>query len=120
LERRCAPVTYQGRTRRGLQPLGHDDQALFQAVLHGEFAVRGFRNSELARHLFGPRPRDADERRRQSARVSRLISLLRAHGLIAKYPRSRRYRVTTLGQRFMGAAIQLRRQLFPAKLNAAA
>jgi hypothetical protein len=120
LERRCAPVTYQGRTRRGLQPLSRDDQALFQAVLRGEFAVRGFRNCELARHLFGPRPKEADERRRESARVSRLIGLLRAHGLVAKYPRSRRYRVTTLGQRFMGAAIQLRRKLFPAKLTAAA
>jgi hypothetical protein len=120
LERRCAPVAHQGRIRRGLQPLGRDDQALFQAVLRGEFAVRGFRNQELARHLFGSRPTDPKERRRESARVSRLISLLRAHGLIAKFPRSRRYRVTLLGQRFMSTAIHVRRKLFPAKLTAAA
>jgi hypothetical protein len=120
LDRRCAPVAYQGRKRRGLQPLGRDDQALFQAVLRGEFAVRGFRNKELARYLFGSRPTDPDERRRQSARVSRLISLLRAHGLIAKFPRSRRYRVTALGQRFMSTAIQVRHRLFPAKLATAA
>jgi hypothetical protein len=120
LERRCAPVAYQGRNRRALQPLGRDDQALFQAVLRGEYAVRGFRNQELACHLFGPRPTEERERRRQCGRVSRLISLLRAHGLVAKFPRSRRYRVTALGQRFMSAAIHVRQRLFPAKLKAAA
>jgi hypothetical protein len=120
LERCCAPVAYQGRNRRGLQPLGRDDQALFEAALRGEHAVRGFRNRELARHLFGPQPADAAERRRQCGRVSRLMSLLRAHGLIAKFPRSRRYRVTALGQRFMSTAIELRRKLFPKKLTPAA
>jgi hypothetical protein len=119
LERRCAPVAYQGRNRRALQPLGRDDQALFQAALRGEYAVRGFRNQELARHLFGPRPTDAGERRRQCGRVSRLLSLLRAHGLVAKFPRSRRYRVTALGQRFMSTAIHVRQELFPTKLTAA-
>jgi hypothetical protein len=58
LDRRCAPVMYQGRKRRALQPLGRDDQALFTATLRGEHAVRGFRNGELAERLFGPRPRD--------------------------------------------------------------
>jgi hypothetical protein len=117
LERRCAPVYYQGRMRRALQPLGRDDQALFQAALQGEHAVRGFRNGELAQLLFGPKPDDAGERRRQCGRVSRRISLLRAHGLVAKFPRSRRYRVTERGQRFMSTAIQLRTELFPKKLS---
>jgi hypothetical protein len=120
LERRCAPVVYQGRSRRGLQPLGRDDQALFEAALRGEYALRGFRNHELAQHLFGPAPTEAVERRRRCGRVSRLISLLRAHGLIAKVPRSRRYRVTALGQRFMSTALDVRRELFPAKLAPAA
>ena len=88
LDRRCAPVTFQGRTRRALQPLGRDDQALFQAVLRGEHAVRGFRNGELAERLFGPSPDDDRERRRRCGQVSRRISLLRSHGLVAKYPRS--------------------------------
>lgn len=114
---RCAPVYYQGRMRRALQPLGRDDQALFVAALHGEHAIRGFRNGELAQLLFGPRPDDAGERRRQCGRVSRRISLLRAHGLVAKYPRSRRYRVTERGQRFMSTAIRLRTELFPKELN---
>jgi len=117
LERRCAPVYYQGRMRRALQPLAADDQALFQVTLRGEHALRGFRNGELAQQLFGPRPDDPGERRRQCGRVSRRISLLRAHGLVAKYPRSRRYRVTQRGQRFMSTAIRLRTELFPKELS---
>jgi hypothetical protein len=117
LERRCAPVQYHGRRCRALQPLGSDDQALFQAALQGEHAIRGFRNGELAQLLFGPRPDNPGERRRQCGRVSRRISLLRAHGLIAKFPRSRRYRVTERGQRFMSTAIYLRTELFPKQLS---
>ena len=112
LDSRCAPVSFQGRKRRGLQPLSRDDQALFQAVLRGEHAVRGFRNGEVAERLYGSRPKDEVERRRRSGRVSRRISLLRAHGLVAKYPRSRRYRVTRAGQRFMSTAIDVRTKLF--------
>ena len=117
LDCRCAPVFYQGRRRRALQPLGRDDQALFAAALRGEQAVRGFRNGELAQQLFGARPDDPVERRRQCGRVSRRISLLRAHGLVAKFPRSRRYRVTQNGQRFMSTAMHLRAKLFPSELS---
>jgi hypothetical protein len=117
LDQRCAPVCYQGRKRRALQPLGRADQALFQAALRGEYAVRGFRNGELAAHLYGTPPQDPVERRRQCGRVSRQISLLRAHGLVAKYPRSRRYRVTARGQRFMSTAIHTRNTLFARELT---
>lgn len=119
LDKQCATVPYQGRNRRALQPLGRADQALFLAALRGEFAVRGFRNRELAEHLFGPIPVDACARRRLCGRVSRLIGLLRAHGLVAKVPRARRYRVTARGQRFMSTAVHLREKLFPEKLAVA-
>jgi hypothetical protein len=117
LDQRCAPVRYEGRMRRPLQPLGRDDQALFQAVLKGEYALRGFRNGELAAHLYGEQPQDPGERRRQCGRVSRRISLLRAHGLVAKYPRARRYRVTARGHRFMSTAIHARQTLFAKELT---
>ncbi len=120
LERRCAPVSYQGRRCRALEILGRDDQALFQAALRGEHAVRGFRNGELAACLFGPKPQDLVERRRQCGRVSRRIRLLRAHGLVAKFPRSRRYRVTESGQRFMSTAIHVRSRYFARQMQPSA
>ena len=117
LDQLCGSVAYQGRKRRAVQPLSRDDQALFGAVLRGEYAVRGFKNGELARVLYGEPPKSALERRRRCARVGRQISLLRAHALVAKIPRSRRYRVTELGQRFMSTAIALRQKLFPQQLS---
>lgn len=120
LERQCSRVTYRGRPRRGLQPLNRADQTLFAAVLRGEFAVRGFRNRELAAHLFAAPPHDPTERRRRCGQVCRQIALLRAHGLVAKVPRSRRYRVTALGHRFMSTALHLRAKLFPEQLTHAA
>lgn len=116
LETKCAPVFFQGRNRRALQPLGSDDQALFEAALRGEHAVRGFRNGELAERLYGPKAKDPKEQRRRCGRVSRRIALLRAHGLVRKVPRSRRYQVTNRGQRFMSTAIQIRARFFPRAL----
>jgi hypothetical protein len=120
LDRCCAPVAWQGRNCRALQPLSRDDQALFQATLKGEYVLRGFRNGELAEPLFGPKPQDLVERRRRCGRVGRRIRLLRAHGLVCKVPRSRRYRVTARGQRFMSTAIHLRSKFFPTELTATA
>jgi DNA-binding IclR family transcriptional regulator len=46
------------------------------------------------------------ERRRQSAYVSRLFKRLHVHGLIAKIPRSRRWRISQKGLRVIGAAVE--------------
>src|SRR5262245_16082464 len=46
--------------------------------------------------------------------VSRLLHRLRMYGLIAKIPRSRRWRVTAFGHRAMGASVRPRQFHFPA------
>ena len=62
--------------------------------------------------------KDTCERKRQSAKTSRLLQLLRAHGLIAKVPHSRRYRLTLKGVKFMSAIIFLREKTMPKLLIA--
>ena len=55
-----------------------------EAVSRGEFQIAGFYgNSDIRVRLFGETT-DAAEQRRQSAKVTRLLQLLRAHGLIAQ------------------------------------
>ena len=103
----CEPVTKNGRRRRGLNPLRQDDVALFAAVLRGEHLIHGFRNRDLAVHLNLRPSAIPRERKRQSARITRLIQLLHAHHLIAKIPRTRRYRLTLKGATMMGAAVYL-------------
>lgn len=95
------PVRWKGYRFRGLHPWAFDDIRLFQTLCRGEFSIHGFRNRDLLPHLFLAPARDADEIRRRSARISRLIRLLRAHGLIQKLPSSYRYRLTPRGREIL-------------------
>jgi hypothetical protein len=113
----CQPVRWQGRRRRALNPLGREDAALFASVMRGEHALDGFRNSDVAACLFPGVPKDAAARRRRSAAVTRRIHLLRAHGLVAKIPRSRRYRPTRQGHYFMAAAFHLKELSMPETMH---
>jgi hypothetical protein len=117
LDRVCNRASFAGRKRRALNPLSRTDQQLFLAVLRGEHALRGFRSRDLAQYLNQPPTRDPNQRRRQSGQRCRLLQLLRAHGLIARLPHTRRYRVTARGFAFMSAAVHLRHKAFPAHLN---
>ena len=120
LDQVCRPARWQKRRRRALQPLSPHDQALFLAVLRGEHHLHGMRNRDLAKQLYGDVPRDPVKRRRQGARVTRMIQLLRAHGILAKVPRSRRYRITPHGERLLSSAIYVRYKHLPKELSDAA
>jgi hypothetical protein len=102
------PVTRDQRPYRALRPVSRQEAALFAAVLGGQFLLKGFTNRDLRERLGMCRSVDAQERRRQSGRITRLLRLLRAHGLIRKVSGTRYYRVTPKGQRIMTAALKLR------------
>ncbi len=94
----CRPVhDERGRRRRALNPFSPEDAKLLAAVIHGEHALTGFRNRDLREALYGATT-DAAERRRQAARVTRHLSLLRAHALLRKLPGTHRYVLTKEGQ----------------------
>jgi hypothetical protein len=117
LDRVQKPARLGPRRRRGLNLLRVEEQKLFRAVLRGEHHVNGFRNRDLQAALFPTCVKDAAEQRRRTAHVSRLLHLLRAHGLIAKVPHAHRYRVTTKGQALMSAALYARCKVFPNELQ---
>jgi hypothetical protein len=94
----CQPVyDHRGRRRRALNPLSPPDAQLLSAVIRGEHALTGFRNRDVRQALYGQTPDDA-ERRRQAGRVTRQLTLLRAHRLIRKLPGTHRYVLTKQGQ----------------------
>lgn len=94
----CQPVEWHGRRVRALQPLGEADGALLAAVARGEFAINGFRNRDLRAILDGAVPSDPAVAKRQAARITRQLRLLRGHGLIRKIPKTHRYQLTSSGQ----------------------
>jgi len=101
-----------GRSYRGFNPLSPPDITLFATLLRGEHHIMGFRNKDIRCRLF---PGDGPPQlvRRNSARVSRLFRILHVHGLIAKIPRSRRWRLTQRGLKLMTAAISLFNKHYP-------
>jgi hypothetical protein len=92
----CRAVVVEGRRYRALNPLSPDDGRLLEAVSRGEWLVAGFRNRDIRQVLYGDAA-DASTRRQTASRVTRLLGLLRAHGLIKKVPRTHRYLLTTEG-----------------------
>ncbi|HTY64142.1 MAG TPA: hypothetical protein VMG30_17970 [Acidobacteriota bacterium] len=84
------------------------------------FAGRNWpRILERYAHLVNPLRKDLFHGRQhywvtaQSAKVSRILSRFHAHKLIAKIPRTRKWRVTDRGRRVMATALRLRHTAFP-------
>jgi hypothetical protein len=86
----------KGRSVRALNPLAPDDAALLEAISRGEFLIHGFRNRDVRAVLYGPA--EKSQQRTQAAKLTRLFGILRAHGLIAKVPRTHRYQLTEKGR----------------------
>lgn len=107
LEGMDRPVTFKGYRVRGLRAWSADDLALFKAVSRGEHCITGFRNADLQAVLYDTPAKTPEERRRRSARVTRLIRLLRAHRLVRKVPRSRRYKLTARGRELLTPLLAL-------------
>jgi hypothetical protein len=83
----------RGRKVRALNPLAAEDAALLNVVSDPRWQVNGLRNRDVAAALFGDAPSEAVERRRRSAKVSRLLRLLRGHGILKKVAHAHRYLV---------------------------
>ena len=98
-----------GRPYRPLRPISPEDARLFRVIMRGKFLLQGFRNKDLRRHLIPGAESDPTRRRRASARTTRCLRLLRAHGLIRKVSGTRYYRVTGKGHHVMTTALALRR-----------
>jgi len=103
----CRPVTWNGERVRALRPWEREDQALLQTVARGEFSINGFRNRDLLPHLFAPLDfASPDQKRRCSARITRMLRMLRAHGLIKKVSGTYRYVLTDKGRRIITSVIE--------------
>lgn len=109
----CQPITIGNRRHRGLRPFDPEEVRLLEAVSGGEYEILGFRNRDLRVALYGSSngkdtAESVAERRRQAARISRKLGMLRAHGLIKKISRTHRYLLTTAGRTAIAAILAAR------------
>lgn len=109
VQKLATAISRNGRSYRGFNPAAKKDVDLFAAVMRGEHAIMGFRNRDILRQLF-TNIKDQNILPRLSAKISRLLKLLHVHRLIAKIPRSRRWRVTLKGQSIMAMVLKIHHQ----------
>lgn len=81
------------RQIRGLNPLAAEDATLLTIVSDPKWMIAGLRNRDLVAALYPEQSKQTGERRRLSARVTRLLRLLRAHNLLTKVEGTHRYQV---------------------------
>jgi len=103
------------RSCSAFNPLARHDAELFQAIMDGEHCLRGFTNRDIRAKLESTQHLHScgQDRKKASSKVSRIFRRFHAHALIAKTPRTRRWRVTLYGRRVMGSALYLRDHDFP-------
>ena len=73
-----------------------------------EFLIAGFRNRDIRALLYGASGVSAAEGRRQSGKVTRLLRLLRGHGVITKIAKTHRYQLTDKGRNCLAALLAAR------------
>jgi hypothetical protein len=107
--------TANGKSVRAFNPLAREERQVFEALSCGEHHIRGFTNRDIRQKLTELNALGARTHTREqlSAKVSRLFHRLHLYGLIAKVPRSRRWRLSNKGLRVLSSAIRLREQIFP-------
>jgi len=118
----CRRKTGKGRSARALNPLADHDRRLLVAVGRGEFLLNGFRNRDIRGLMFedaSEETKDAIESKRQSATVTRLLRLLRDHGIIKKVSSTHRYLVTERGRELI-TGVTAAHAAIPLKIQAAA
>lgn len=103
----CRPVVLKNyRRHRALNPWAEEDFKMLQFLALGEHAISGFRNKDLRAFLYSDlAPQERNERAKLSARITRRLALLRAHGLIKKVRGSSRYLLTARGAQFASAVM---------------
>jgi hypothetical protein len=101
-------IVRDGRPYRALRPIQPEEARLFGILLDGKFFLQGFRNRDLRRALYPGDDAGPATRRKASGRVTRLLRLLRAHGLVRKVSHTLYYRVTQRGQHILTTALRLR------------
>lgn len=102
----CNRTIRNGRSVRGLNPWNEQDYNLLAFIAKGEWALNGFRNADLCKWINAEASAlPQKDRRKLSHKATRLIGMLRAHGLVRKIQKEHRYLLTETGRTFASAIL---------------
>ena len=85
---------------------------LFNAINNGAFYIKGFTRKDLAEELIKLKAFSESEvgnMKKLLCKVTRLLTKLRAHGLITRFPKTFKYRVTKKGQEIIARVLYFKK-----------
>lgn len=95
-----SPIKKADLRIRGLSPFAKDKD-LLDVISNGAFQLNGFRNRDVRESLL--KSATGDDVKKNSAKVSRMLRMLRHHGVIKKIPKTHRYMLTQKGIELISA-----------------
>lgn len=105
-------VKIEGRHYRALRPISPEDALVCQAMMRGEHLIQGFRNQDLRKQLEPEREAAPETRKQAAGRITRLLRLWKAHGLIYRVAKTNYYRITRKGQEVFATVLRFRQHDF--------
>ena len=93
MEELSSSVTVNDRKYTGFNILNPDTLNLLSIISSGEYLINGFTNKQIRLRYF-----EGDITNKEINKITRLLSKLRAHGMIKKVPRKTKYYLTTKGR----------------------
>ena len=105
----CQSARWKKRSIRGLRPWTQKDILLLSIINRGEFVINGFSNKDIVSLFFSKNFSNIKDKRCASAKVTRMISMLRAHGIIRKISNRYRYQISKKGRKIITAILQSQR-----------
>lgn len=95
------------RNYKGFNLFDREDEQLLKAIAQGKFIINGFRNKDIKKQL----------KNKNTSKVSRLIKRLRVKGIIKKVKNTYRYYLTTLGQKIIASALNVKEHFLVQQMN---
>lgn len=95
-----APKEAGGRRYSGFNLLSEETFLILSTIASGDFILNGFDNKCLRRRIY-----KNSEDKKAVGKTTRLLSKLKAHGLIKKVPRKNRYYLTSRGRNITNALL---------------
>lgn len=94
LEHISSKIEVNDRVYSGFNLFQKDTILVFQEIANGKYLINGFTNKLIRKNLY----EDYDSKKNIN-KTTRLLSKLKAHGLIKKVPRKNKYYLTNNGRK---------------------
>ena len=100
IEKLSSSITINNRKYTGFNILEKDTLKLFSIISKGEYLINGFSNKSIRNQYF-----EVDITSKEINKLTRLLSKLKAHGIIKKVARKNKYYLTTKGRKITNSIL---------------